>query len=311
MINNPYAVLGIPDFASDEEIDQAYARKKASFDNQGRLNPKQAELLDQTENAYSSLKAANIKSEIDLALRAQHYQNQSTRLEEQLAPDDIHVVDQKVENKKYDKTVKRGIESPSDSPSPISLFLIGVIFLFGVSYIYGKFFKQEVAPVVIEETPVIEEEVIVATPLIHNNIMEYTDIVRYPAVEALQTNQMLYDPTGRVFPMMPSVLGNLPINGDGLNTVILKNTRDSAVFGRIVTKLTPSSPPKVMRYFYIPPQETLALFKLSAGQQQVQILTLTNPTAFVSPVFNFPIGTASENTFTLDWNFPYPATQLF
>ena len=238
--------------------------------------------------------------------------SQTELAESMSSPDDDFIADEVVETKELSRDKTINVQGANTSTSPFMLFIFGVLLLFGVSFIYNTFFKPAPSPVkAAAPDPVVEAPVIMETPLIEADVSKTIDAVRYPSTNAFIDPQMIYAPNGIVFPITASVLGSLPMFGDGDNTMILKNPRDSAIFGRVVVRFHGLEETRVLRHFYIPSKGILPIFNLSSGTMQIQILTLSDPKAYVSPIFSIPNGPAQEVTQVADWQYAYPAAQLF
>lgn len=310
---NPYAVLNIPDFSDLDVIEQAYLELTHKFEGVNKLSRYQAEQLEKIENAYNLLMHPADKEIIDNNLRFSKKHTGNVRTEEPTNPDDESLQDPFDQEEQPEPSREKvyGITKTKKS-NPFKTFGILVLIFFAVSFLYSKLANQpEEKPVeqVKEELP--QPEAPVRPNLLVEDIKKINNNVTYPDSNYFQQPNIIYAPDGSVFPLEAKVLSNFPIMGDGDSTIVVMNPRDSAIFGKTVVRYSEISSPEINRYFYIPAKGTLYLFNMPSGSYQIQILTLTKPAAYASPVFHIPIGTEQTVNQVADWNFAFPPASMF
>ncbi|WP_436659838.1 hypothetical protein [Acinetobacter sp. P1(2025)] len=310
-IKNPYTVLGIPNFSDYDVIEDAYQKQMAAFDNIVKISNKQSEKLTELMDAYDFLIDTFRKEELDNKLKEEN--NHQIMVNTQ-TPDIEEIYDapqeEKVEPSKEKNIV---LEKTNTGLRPFTMLILAVVTLFAVTYIYSTLFgdkpKEQVK--VEQPKPVEAPKEPQQNPILEPNVNAMKDVVRYPSPTAFNDQQMIYDPNGNVFPTEATVISSLPYNGDGTHTIALNNPRDTAIFGRVVDQYSVGIPVAVLRHFYIPPNQTLYLFNIPAGKIQIQILTLNNPTAYVSPTFNLSLGGTETTNQVANWDYPIQASELF
>lgn len=310
---NPYAVLNIPDFSDLEVIEQAYLKLQEQFQSLPKLSNKQSQQFNRIQDAYDLLSHPADKDLIDANLIQSKALNTDVRIEE---PDDL--LDETLKDQHADdvepelsreKTI--GISKSKKMNPFVSIGLMFTIFLAG-SYLYGKLTKPEQVEVKAETK---QEQKAVEAPVRPSLISEDATLIKsnvlYPDSSYLQQKEIIYAPDGSPFPMEAMVLPSLPNSNDGTSTIIVQNPRETAIFGKMVVKYSQTTNPIVNRYFYVPAKGTLHLFNMPSGSYQVLVMTLTNPMAFASPIFNIPIGTDQTVVQLANWNYPFQASSLF
>lgn len=316
-LTNPYKVLGIPENASNDQIDQAFVEKRDYYDQLDKLSRNQQELYNHIHDAYSLLSDPNIKEMIDLDLNTANHNTNSML-------DDVtvdHVEEDGEKELSREKTI--GVKPQRSNAFPKVLIVFGLA-IFGV-YMYGQNSEQESSQKILEAKNQLEADKqqqlevdkaekarlaqqpiqLIAPP---NQI---TDNILYPSPQAFQEPDLKFTPQGELFPSYASLIPSMPQTHKGTGSILIQNPHDSAIFGKLVVQFSESVNPIVIRNFYIPAKHSLEIFETPTGKYQIQILTLNKPTAYVSPPFTVPLYSDAKTVKLADWSYAYDPSQVF
>jgi hypothetical protein len=319
---NPYSVLNIPESANPQTIEEAYLNLISEYDGVKKLSQRQKARLEQVQSAYDTLINDSSKYLLDQEININKSQNTYVYDKKDFGvhSEDTDLEQSNVVRDEFDKekTVFNPNNQDRNQGSFFSKFLLISAIVGGAFYVYQKIQTPSVNQPVIEQAENQQSENLttqnqpqVAQPLLSENPQDITDNILYPDPTYLKGQSLLYAPDGSIFPMQASILNITPTYTDGPNTILVQNPKNSAIFGKVIVKYNEVTKPKVLRFFYIPPKETLGLFNIPAGTFQIQIMTLDTPTAYASPIFTIPIGSNQTMQQLANWNYPYPAESLF
>lgn len=315
---NPYEILQIDDFSSQEEVEAAFHQRVAEFDGIEKLTKKQTDLYTLIHESYDILSNQNTKKMFDDDLRLKNISNQNVRINEHLSPlDDENSKSDDVETVELSREKKIGIKGTNNSKNLSSYFFYGI-----VAILIGGYFlnvinqdkadqeanKEKVAKVENTEKPVQEP------PQPINLIASTTDIkdnILYPDPIAFRNQNLIYAPDGSVFPLQAGLIQTLPQTVNGEGSIVVQNPHATAIFGKLIVQFAESSEPMAIRYFYIPAKQSLELFRTPSGRFQIQILTLDKPIAYVSPIFTVPLYSTNRVIQKADWAFPHAPETVF
>lgn len=315
---NPYEILQIDDFSSQEEVEAAFHQRVAEFDGIEKLTKKQTELYTLIHESYDILSNQNTKKMYDDDLRLKNIANQNVRINDHLSPlDDENSKSDEVETVELSREKKIGIKGKNTSNNFNSYFFYGIVVLLIGGYFFSvvnkensdqQANKQKAAEVENTEKPVQEP------PQPINLIANTTDIkdnVLYPDPVVFGGQNLIYAPDGSVFPLQAGLIPTLPQTVNGEGSIVVQNPHATAIFGKLVVQFSEASEPMAIRYFYIPAKQSLELFKTPSGRFQIQILTLDKPVAYVSPIFTVPLYSTNRVIQKADWAFPHAPETVF
>lgn len=308
---NPYEILGIPEFSNTDIVNAKFLEILEKYEQLTKLNKKQIKFLEDVRDAHETLTDEFKKSAIDSQLKINRSNNHGYRTEidsNQIAQEKDDIDDSIEREFSTEKTISI---DKKNKKGFLPTFVFIVAALIGGSILYSKINQPESTPTANTKQETAPEPQPTQPLLITDNINQIKDNILYPDANYLNSESLLYAPDGTVFPLNATVLPSMPITGDGQSTFLVQNTKASAIFGKVIVKFSQESTPIVLRYFYIPPKETLYLFNMPSGNYQIQVMTLSKPQAFVSPLFNIPLGANSTITQIVDWKFPFQASKLF
>ena len=314
---NPYEILKIDDFSSEEVIEEAFAKRLDEFKYIETLTKKQSNLYALIHEAYNILSNQNTRKMVDDELRLKSMSLQNIRVAENLSPLDKANSNSDIHEEKELSHDKNIILGKKDNKTFFTYVLYGIVALF-----VGSFFlkiinnekpdaKQQISQNAKEQT---KENEVVEAPQPINLIAKATDIqnnIFYPDPIVFKQQNLIYAPDGSVFPLQAQLISSLPQTSAGQGSIVVQNPHPTAIFGKLIVRYTESTEPKVIRYFYIPAKETLELFNTPNGTFQIQILTLDKPVAFVSPTFNVPLYSEVRTMQIADWAYPHNPETVF
>lgn len=312
---NPYEILQIEDFSSEEQVEYAFHERVREFDGIDKLTKKQIELYTLIHESYDILSNQNTKKMLDDDLRLKTLSNQNIRINENLSPlDDVNSKTDHTEKKELSRGKILGSKATSKGFGNnlfygFAILLIGGYLLNTLNQ--GSEQKQDSDKV--EKVQNIAKP-IQAPPQPINLIADTTTIknnVLYPDPIVFRSQNLIYAPDGSVFPLQAGLIPTLPQSVNGEGSIVVQNPRSTPIFGKLVVQFSESAEPVAIRYFYIPAKQTLELFKTPSGRFQIQILTLDRPIAFVSPIFNVPLYSSTRVIQKADWAYPQSPETVF
>lgn len=314
---NPYEILQIEDFSSQEEVEIAFHQRVAEFNNIEKLTKKQTELYTLIHESYDILSNQSTKKMLDDDLRLKNLANQNVRINDHLSPlDDENSQTDDVETIELSRNKTIGIKG-NNKKNFGSYFFYGLIIILIGSYFLNvlnkdnadkEAKKEKVAKV--ENTEKTAQEPVQPIHLIAN-ATDIKDNILYPDPVAFSSQNLIHAPDGSVFPIQAGLIPSLPQTVDGESSIVIQNPHATAIFGKLVVQFTESSEAMAIRYFYIPAKQSLELFKTPSGRFQIQILTLDKPIAYVSPIFTVPLYSSSRVIQKADWAFPHAPETVF
>lgn len=313
---NPYEILQIEDFSSQEEVETAFHQRVAEFDGIEKLTKKQTELYTLIHESYDILSNQNTKKMFDDDLRLRNIANQNVRINDHLSPlDDENSKTDDVETIELSREKTIGVKGNKKNFS--SYFFYGLIIILIGGYLLNVLNKGNVekdtkkeksAKVSNTEKPA--QEPVQPINLIAN-ATEVKDNILYPDPVVFSSQNLIHAPDGSVFPIQAGLIPSLPQTVDGESSIVIQNPHSTAIFGKLVVQFTESSEAMAIRYFYVPAKQSLELFKTPSGRFQIQILTLDKPIAYVSPIFTVPLYSSSRVIQKADWAFPHAPETVF
>jgi hypothetical protein len=314
---NPYEILKIEDFSSEEIIEAAFHKRLDEFKDIETFTKKQSNLYAMIHDAYNLLSNQNTRKMVDDELRLKSMSLQNIRIAENLSPLDHNNSSSDIHQEIELSHEKNIIIGKKDNKSFFTYILYGVVGILVVIFFLkiinnGKpEDKKQISPNVSNQQ---KENEIPDPPQPINLIAKATDIqnnILYPDPIVFKQQNLIYAPDGSVFPLHAQLIASLPQTSAGQGSIVIQNPHPTAIFGKLIVRYTESTEPKVIRYFYIPAKETLELFNTPNGTFQIQILTLDKLAAFVSPTFNVPLYSEVRTTQIADWAYPHNPESVF
>lgn len=313
---NPYEILQIDDFSSQEVVEAAFHQRISEFDGIDKLTKKQTDLYTLIHESYDILSNQNTKKMFDDELRLKSLSNQNVRINDHLSPlDDQNIKTDDIEEKElsHEKTI--GIKGKSNNGFSTNLFFGLVALLIG-GYLLNVLNQEADQSTDTENTAKIEqaEKPAPAPPQPINLIAKTTEVknnILYPDPIVFRSQNLIYAPDGSVFPLQAGLIPTLPQSVNGEGSIVVQNPHTTAIFGKLVVQFSESAEPIAIRYFYIPAKQSLELFNTPSGRFQIQILTLDKPVAYASPVFSVPLYSSTKVIQKADWAFPHAPENVF
>lgn len=312
---NPYEILKIDDFASEETIENAFRERVREFDEYSNLTKKQTDLYSRIHEAYDLLSNQNTKKMIDDDLRLRNNNKQNIRVTEHLSPhDEVNLAQDTIEEEELSRE-KNIVIGPKNNKSLVTFILYAVIGM-AVLFFFLNIMKGNDQAQQANQTkePSKEESAAPEPPQPINLIANATDIqnnILYPDPVVFKQQNLIFAPDGSVFPLDAQLISTLPQTSSGAGSIVVQNPHPTAIFGKLVVKYTESTEAMVIRYFYIPSKQSLEIFNTPNGTFQIQILTLDKPVAYVSPTFNVPLYSEARTIQKADWAFPHNPETVF
>lgn len=313
---NPYEILQIDDFSSQEVVEAAFHQRISEFDGIDKLTKKQTDLYTLIHESYDILSNQNTKKMFDDELRLKSLSNQNVRINDHLSPlDDQNIKTDDIEEKElsHEKTI--GIKGKSNNGFSTNLFFGLVALLIG-GYLLNVLNQEADQSTDTENTAKIEqaEKPAPEPPQPINLIAKTTEVknnILYPDPIVFRSQNLIYAPDGSVFPLQAGLIPTLPQSVNGEGSIVVQNPHTTAIFGKLVVQFSESAEPIAIRYFYIPAKQSLELFNTPSGRFQIQILTLDKPVAYASPVFSVPLYSSTKVIQKADWAFPHAPENVF
>lgn len=313
---NPYEILQIDDFSSQEVVEAAFHQRISEFDGIDKLTKKQIDLYTLIHESYDILSNQNTKKMFDDELRLKSLSNQNVRINDHLSPfDDQNIKTDDIEEKElsHEKTI--GIKGKSNNGFSTNLFFGLVALLIG-GYLLNVLNQEADQSTDTENTAKIEqaEKPAPEPPQPINLIAKTTEVknnILYPDPIVFRSQNLIYAPDGSVFPLQAGLIPTLPQSVNGEGSIVVQNPHSTAIFGKLVVQFSESAVPIAIRYFYIPAKQSLELFNTPSGRFQIQILTLDKPVAYASPVFSVPLYSSTKVIQKADWAFPHAPENVF
>lgn len=213
---NPYEILKIDDFSSEEVIEEAFAKRLDEFKDIETLTKKQSNLYALIHEAYNILSNQNTRKMVDDELRLKSMSLQNIRVAENLSPLDKANSNSDIHEEKELSHDKNIILGKKDNKTFFTYVLYGIVALF-----VGSFFlkiinnekpdaKQQISQNAKEQT---KENEVVEAPQPINLIAKATDIqnnIFYPDPIVFKQQNLIYAPDGSVFPLQAQLISSLP-----------------------------------------------------------------------------------------------------